>query len=183
MYKLGVTIKQRDTYMGYEMLEDVLKAARSKLNLKQSEVADMLGITTQTYLKWENGHSEPKVSQAGKLAQVLQITEKEICQGEIQTEKVDPLEFVRRVGILMTHVPQTELLIGMHQYINDAEGFINMLTKVSDYPYELFEVEDRDNAIFNAKMTLKALEDGSLKGCDEDIERAKKHAMKVLGLS
>ncbi|MGR6779428.1 helix-turn-helix transcriptional regulator [Moritella viscosa] len=168
--------------MRIDMLEDVLKAARSKLNLKQSEVADKLGITTQTYLKWENGRSEPKVSQVGKLATVLRISEKEICQGEIQTEKVDPLEFVRRVGILISQVPQTEMLIGMHEYINDAEGFIEMLTRVSDYPYELFAAEDRDNAIFNAKLTLDIIKDGSLKGSPEDIERAKKHAMKVLGI-
>lgn len=38
-----------------EMLKDVLRKARTELGLKQNEVAEMVGVTQQTYLKWENG--------------------------------------------------------------------------------------------------------------------------------
>lgn len=68
--------------MDRDMLQDVLKTARNKLGLKQNEVAAMVGVTTQTYLKWENGKSEPKISQAGKLAKALKVSEKELCQGD-----------------------------------------------------------------------------------------------------
>ncbi|TXZ23625.1 helix-turn-helix transcriptional regulator, partial [Vibrio cholerae] len=44
------------------MLEDVLKEMREKAGLKQSEVAEYVGVTPQTYMKWENGKNEPKAS-------------------------------------------------------------------------------------------------------------------------
>jgi transcriptional regulator with XRE-family HTH domain len=170
-----------DTSMDFEMLKDVLKAARTKLNLKQSEVAELIGITTQTYLKWENGHSEPKASQVGKLAKVLNVSEREICQGQTQEMKLEPLEFVRRVGILMNEVPHTELLIGMHEYISDSEGFINMLARVSDYPYELLELENKEAEIFNAKMMLQVVGVEPKQGETEDYKKARDHALNVLG--
>lgn len=168
--------------MDTQMLEDVLKAARNKLNLKQSEVAEMVGITTQTYLKWENGRSEPKISQAGKLAKVLNLTEKELCQGELQTEKVDALKFVRRVGVLMSQVPQTELLIGMHRYINDAEGFIEMLAKISDHPLGLLEAEEREDELLTAKLALKMIAEQGYDASSnkEEMERIKEHALKII---
>jgi len=168
--------------MEKNMLEDVLRAARNKLNLKQSEVADMVGITTQTYLKWENGHSEPKISQAGKLAKALNLTEKELCQGEVNNIKMEPLEFVRRVGILMKEVPHTELLIGMHEYISDTEGFIEMLAKVSDYPYELLDLESKEANISNAKLMLQVIGYEDVDGEDEQNRQARKHALSVLEL-
>lgn len=166
--------------MEHEMLKDVLKAARTKLNLKQSEVADLIGITAQTYLKWENGHSEPKASQVGKLAKVLKVSEREICQGQTQEMKLEPLEFVRRVGILMNEVPHTELLIGMHEYIEDTEGFINMLAKVSEYPYELLELENRESDIFNAKLLLDVVGVEPVEGETEHNKKARAHALAVL---
>jgi transcriptional regulator with XRE-family HTH domain len=169
-----------DIYMDFEMLKDVLKAARTKLNLKQSEVAELIGITTQTYLKWENGHSEPKASQVGKLAKVLKVSEREICQGQIHETKLEPLEFVRRVGILMNEVPHTELLIGMHEYINDSEGFINMLAKVSDYPYELLEIENKESEIFNARLLLDVVGVEPKQGETEQNVKAREHALGVL---
>ncbi|MFC1237444.1 helix-turn-helix transcriptional regulator [Vibrio sp. F74] len=67
--------------MDLEMICDVLKDARSNINLSQTEVAESVGVTKQTYLKWENGATEPKASQVMKLAQVLKVTEGEICKG------------------------------------------------------------------------------------------------------
>lgn len=67
--------------MEINMLSDVLKEARYNINLSQTEVAESIGVTKQTYLKWENGTTEPKASQVAKLAQVLRVTESEICRG------------------------------------------------------------------------------------------------------
>ncbi|HFG1548285.1 TPA: helix-turn-helix transcriptional regulator, partial [Vibrio cholerae] len=83
--------------MEIEMFKDVLREARTKLGLKQNEVAKLVGVTAQTYLKWENGKSEPKISQAGKLAKILKISEKELCQGEFHKQKMEPLTFIRKV--------------------------------------------------------------------------------------
>ena len=158
----------------------VLKDRRIGLNIKQEDIAEQMEVTVQTVSKWERGITEPKASQVSRLSKILKISEKEICQGDIDGEKVDPLEFVRRVGILMNHVPHTEMLIGMHEYITDTDGFIKMLSKVSDYPFELFEIEDKEQKVSNAKLLMKAIETDTLQGSEEEIERAKAYALKVL---
>ncbi|WP_416308572.1 helix-turn-helix transcriptional regulator [Neptunicella sp. SCSIO 80796] len=63
-------------------LKDVIKDARLKQNLKQEDAAEAVGVTVQTYSKWENGKTEPKASQIVKIAKTLNISIKEICTGE-----------------------------------------------------------------------------------------------------
>ena len=82
------------------MLKDVLKNARLASGLKQSEVAEKMGVTPQTYLKWENGRSEPKVTQVGKLSKILKISAEEICKGETFKNEADPLIFMRKIAVL-----------------------------------------------------------------------------------
>ncbi|MBF4328175.1 XRE family transcriptional regulator, partial [Vibrio anguillarum] len=106
---------------------DTLKTQRIKLGIKQEAVAEEMGVTVQTIYKWEKGTTEPKASQVSKLGKILQLTEKEICQGKKDDLELDELEFIRRVGILMNEVPHTEMLFGMSEYINDKKGFIEML--------------------------------------------------------
>ncbi|MCZ4374128.1 helix-turn-helix domain-containing protein [Vibrio diazotrophicus] len=150
--------------MDNEMFKDVLREARTKLGLKQNEVAELVGVTAQTYLKWENGKSEPKISQAGKLAKVLKISEKELCQGEFHKQKMEPLEFVRKVEVLLRHVPHAEFLIGMQEYIYDEEGFMEMLKNASDYPYEAFDIEK----VNHAEWMLEMVDNGGFKFANEE---------------
>jgi len=67
------------------MLKNVIREARLERNIKQEDVAAYVGVTVQTYSKWENGKTEPKASQVAKLADILKITEREICLGEKST--------------------------------------------------------------------------------------------------
>lgn len=168
------------TYEINEMLKDVLREAREARKLKQTEVAEYVGVTPQTYMKWENGKNEPKASNIKLLAEILKVSESEICRGEVKHFKMDPLEFVRRVGILMNEVPQTEMLIGMHEFISDTDGFINMLSKVSEYPYELFDIEERENNIFHANLLLKTVGHEPVEGESEENKKAREYALGVL---
>ncbi|MCL1112848.1 helix-turn-helix domain-containing protein [Shewanella basaltis] len=161
----------------------VLKDRRIALNIKQEDIAEQLGLTVQTVSKWERDLTEPKASQVTQLSKILKLAEKDICSGEVKHLKMDPLEFVRRVGILMNEVPQTEMLIGMHEFINDTEGFINMLSKVSEYPYELFEIESKEASIFNAKLILEVTGTEAVDGESEHNKKAREHALAVLNKS
>ncbi len=163
-----------------QMLKDVLREAREAQKLKQTDVAEYVGVTPQTYMKWENGKNEPKASNIKLLSEILKVSEGEICKGEVKHFKMDPLKFIRRVGVLMNQVPHTEMLIGMHEYINDTEGFINMLAKVSDYPYELLDIEDKEADISNAKLLLKVVGAEPVDGESDDNKEARKHALGVL---
>jgi transcriptional regulator with XRE-family HTH domain len=55
-------------------------------SISQTEIAEMVGVTKQTYLKWENGVTEPKASQVVKLAEALGVSETEICRGVLNTK-------------------------------------------------------------------------------------------------
>ncbi|MGR6837876.1 helix-turn-helix transcriptional regulator [Aliivibrio wodanis] len=53
------------------MINERIKEFRLLENLKQDELAERVGVTQQTILKWEKGESEPKASQILKLAKAL----------------------------------------------------------------------------------------------------------------
>ncbi|EKO3914620.1 helix-turn-helix transcriptional regulator [Vibrio metschnikovii] len=159
------------------MLCDVLREARNKLGLKQNEVAELVGVTTQTYLKWENGKSEPKITQAGKLAKALKVTEKELCQGEFHRQKMDTLDFIRKVETLMEHVPHSEFLIGIQDYIHDEEGFIDFLKGASMFPYEVFDIEE----VNHAKWLLEMVDKGDFQfNSEEQKEKFIAHQKKII---
>jgi transcriptional regulator with XRE-family HTH domain len=136
---------------------NTLKNRRVALNIKQEDLAEQLGVTDQTVSKWERDLTEPKASQICQLSEILKITEKEICRGTTISKKGDPFEFVRKVSILMQEVPQTELLVGMQKFIEDEDGFLKMLAKVSDHPFELFEIEAKEQKQVMARLVKKTI--------------------------
>lgn len=136
---------------------NTLKNRRITLNIKQEVLAEQLGVTDQTVSKWERDLTEPKASQVCQLSKILKITEKEICRGTTINKKSDPFDFVRKVSILMQEVPQTELLVGMQEFIEDEEGFLKMLAKVSDHPFELFDIEAKQEEQVTAALTKKVI--------------------------
>ena len=50
-----------------------LKALRANSNMKQSEVAQKLGISATTWSKWENGKSFPDVAQVKKIEKLFGV--------------------------------------------------------------------------------------------------------------
>ncbi|WP_448565222.1 helix-turn-helix transcriptional regulator [Thalassotalea ganghwensis] len=114
------------------MLNNVIKQARIDKNLKQEDIAEYVGVTVQTYSKWENGKTEPKASQVYKLSKILNISEKEICQGKLLNQKSDPLLFIKKIDSLMKNVSTTEFLINIYDFIDDEEGFIETMSKLAN---------------------------------------------------
>jgi transcriptional regulator with XRE-family HTH domain len=158
---------------------NTLKNRRVALNIKQEDLAEQLGVTDQTVSKWERDLTEPKASQVCQLSQILKITEKEICRGKVIIKKSDPFEFVRKVSILMQEVPQTELLVGMQEFIEDEDGFLKMLAKVSDYPYQLFEVEAKREADMMANLTKTLIKKQMNFKTDEEYDEYVKEQIRI----
>jgi transcriptional regulator with XRE-family HTH domain len=149
---------------------NTLKNRRIALNIKQEDLAEQLGVTDQTVSKWERDLTEPKASQVCQLSKILKITEKEICRGTAINKKSDPFDFVRKVSILMQEVPQTELLVGMQEFIEDEEGFLKMLAKVSDHPFELFDIEAKQEEQALASFTKRIIMEQMNLNSDEEYE-------------
>ncbi|HFE7521661.1 TPA: helix-turn-helix transcriptional regulator [Salmonella enterica subsp. enterica serovar Newport] len=110
------------------MLKDVLRERRKALRLKQSEVAEKIGVTTQTYMKWENGIYEPKVSYINKIAEVLEVTEKEICNGEIARENIyNALEFIEKIEKMERALGKTKVQATIYKHIDNKDKLFNEL--------------------------------------------------------
>lgn len=106
------------------MLKDVLREARVKLRLKQEEVAEKVKVSKQTYLKWENGTTEPKASQVYLLSKILDVTPNEICKGKTNARYTFD-EFIRKKAMTDSQL-EVELLM-LWQLIPDHEEYIQAL--------------------------------------------------------
>lgn len=109
------------------MLKDVLKESREKLQLKQSDVAEYVGVTAQTYMKWENGKNEPKASDIKKLAQILRISENEICRGATYEFYNEPLIFMKELAVLKNALDDVTFTSVLFQHVEDKKGLIESL--------------------------------------------------------
>lgn len=50
--------------------KDELRKARKDAGLDQDDLAALIGVTAKTISRWENGHSEPSISEWRAIAQV-----------------------------------------------------------------------------------------------------------------
>ena len=49
-----------------------LKAARVRKDLTQAELADLVGVSRQTIVEWEKGHTTPDITTANHIAEILE---------------------------------------------------------------------------------------------------------------
>jgi transcriptional regulator with XRE-family HTH domain len=61
------------------MFQISLAAARVNAKLTQEEVAKNLGISKTTLCNWENGNTEPTISQLRRLGELYKISIDYIC--------------------------------------------------------------------------------------------------------
>lgn len=122
------------------MIGDVLKQARIKINLSQSEMAIKVGVTKQTYMKWENNITEPKASQVTILAKLLNITEKEICRGKLN-RRMSLSAFIHRMNL---EKPSQEMeTLKLWENADDHEElFESMKPKTEDEYYGMKAEEE-----------------------------------------
>lgn len=65
------TLRKKDYSENPQTLGEHLKKRRKELGLFQREAAERMGIWTETYANWENGHSEPVAAQFRPVVQFL----------------------------------------------------------------------------------------------------------------
>ncbi|WCE32643.1 helix-turn-helix transcriptional regulator [Vibrio sp. SCSIO 43137] len=109
------------------MLQDVLKETREIRGLKQSEIAEYVGVTPQTYMKWENGKNEPKASHLKKLAEILKVSEIEMCRGKRNSESYHPIEFMKNIAKYQRYIDSVTFTSILFDYIEDKSDFIDKL--------------------------------------------------------
>ncbi len=56
------------------VFQERLKAERELMKLTQRDMADRLGITQPSYIRYENGKSEPTLERLSKIADILEVS-------------------------------------------------------------------------------------------------------------
>jgi transcriptional regulator with XRE-family HTH domain len=129
---------------------NVIKAARLKKSIKQSTVAKEVGVTVQTYIKWENDETEPKASQVAKLGAILGISNNSICLG-LADSKMELTGFIRYFSKVVSHANDFEVGLTIWENIQNDYDFINKLRKNAGIAFEPAYTEydpERDEVIF-----------------------------------
>jgi transcriptional regulator with XRE-family HTH domain len=126
-------------------LNDVIKEARLRQNLKQEDAAALLDVTVQTYSKWENGITEPKASQVTRLSNILSVSTDMICNGK-QPSKFDKVDFIRAVSRHIKARSEFELVETIWQHIEDDSKFIDALN--------IFDNDQQYEAVVTMKKRL-----------------------------
>ncbi len=107
-------------------LKDVIKTARVKQNLKQEDAARLIGVTVQTYSKWENGKTEPRADQVWRLSKILEVSTEEICKGEMN-KTMDQEEFMRKVSSLQHKIDTYNFHTVISNHVKNQQDFISDL--------------------------------------------------------
>lgn len=68
-----------------------LKELRRKQNISQSQLGEILGVTGQTVLNWENGIYEPKIEHLIKLADYFNVTIDYLVERKNTISKADEI--------------------------------------------------------------------------------------------
>ncbi len=71
-----------------------LKELRQQKNLTQAKVADSLGITQQSYARWENGKVTPTPEKLSKIAKFYGVTTDYLLEGkkdDVDSSTVDAI--------------------------------------------------------------------------------------------
>ena len=64
---------------------DKLKQKREELGLEQQELAELIGVSKQAYLKWEKGFTKPTKANITKMEKVLKVPEGYLSEDEISS--------------------------------------------------------------------------------------------------
>ncbi len=122
-------------------LKDVIKDARLKKNLKQEDAANLVGVTVQTYSKWENGKTEPKASQVAKLSEILDVSTNEICNGE-KSRKIEILKFLSMVSGMSQDMSDIDFKMAIWKSIDNDYKFLDNLKRYANEPEKYLDDEE-----------------------------------------
>jgi transcriptional regulator with XRE-family HTH domain len=133
---MGCKLKQNVKWNTDMTIGMTIKVARERIGLKQNEAAELIGVSLQTYNKWENNKTEPKASQIAKLADVIKISPNSICKGNEHHRGKDPLEFMRKFSKLQNSVSEVEFSLLLWESLDDEQEFLTKLQDLSGIPDE-----------------------------------------------
>ncbi len=128
----------------------VIKQSRLSKKLKQSTIAKEVGVTVQTYIKWESDDTEPKASQIAKLSEILDVSSNSICKG-LTDSKRELTSFMRYFSKLTDKASNFEIGVSIWETTENDETFLNKLRKnagIPEFTYDDIEFDEDGEPVF-----------------------------------
>lgn len=99
--KFANIILSGDDNMNQEKIGKLIGEIRKEKNMKQSDLAELLGVTSKTVSRWETGKYMPDLSLFVDISEILGITLNELIQGEriIGKKNKDSIEIEMKLEI------------------------------------------------------------------------------------
>lgn len=107
-----------------------LKELRIQANKKQSEIAEVLGVSFQAYSNWENGNREPDFGTLIKLADYFSVSVDYLLGHDVDgnhsviNRPNYELDFVEKFGDLLNNKEFIELTTLCHEMTNVQIGIV-----------------------------------------------------------
>lgn len=99
-----------------------IRSIRMFRKFKQEDVASKIGVSLQTYNKWENGKTEPKASQLKKIADVLGVKADAIVNGqEGKPDMVDFYLFGRIMADSLQEGGSTNFIFNLYDLVDEPD--------------------------------------------------------------
>lgn len=96
-------------------------------------------------MKWENGKNEPKASNVKKLAEILQVSEMEICRGALLDSDVyEQVDFMKKVASMQRYIDEVTFTSLLHKFVLNKDAFLQKLESEMTSSHG-FKLEDIDN--------------------------------------
>jgi len=89
----------------------IIREGREKLNLNQSQLAELVGVSPQAVQQWESGATQPRGKRLNKIAQVLKLSQALMHFGT-SSEPSDAQGAIARVGASGRENAVTEVVAG-----------------------------------------------------------------------
>lgn len=108
---------------------NVIKSARLKKGIKQEDAALSLGVTVQTFSKWENGKSEPKASQVLELSSLLGVSCDEICSGSMAV-RLDLESFISQSSSIrdLSSLNSSNECLMLWRFLDNHQSYLDALS-------------------------------------------------------
>lgn len=150
---------------------------RKKKNLKQDELAEMLGVSPQAVSKWENDLSCPDISLLPELSRILGVSIDEIVQGKKEEPVVSVLPEEQRKDIdkMMLRIV-IESADGDHVRVNLPIALVKVTLEMGMTMPQINGNEALNNIDF--EQILKMVELGAI-GNLVDIESADGNTVQI----
>lgn len=153
-----------------------LKQARLEKDLRQSELAELLGVSNSAIANYETEVSSPKEEILLKIFDILQVTPNFLFQDSYTVDKENDF-----------YTPKEKNIVNMYRKLNDsgkekAEDYINDLStnpnyKIDTLPRKEKETDEEYAEVFKAAYTEPGqpyFEPGKVKISKEKLEKLKK---------